>query len=178
LAQRESVTAQVFWLEKNRRRRSLERGTGRLIPLLSGPADGPLRQAVMVWIDRVLPTHRRRRPIPRPLGLEEFKTMLETRVEEWNRELREEGRLLGLKEGRKEGVKEGLQKGLEKGRQEGLQKGLQKGEAALLLRLLERKFGRLDRQIRARVRAADAESLLAWGERVLTAERLEDVFRN
>jgi predicted transposase/invertase (TIGR01784 family) len=166
LERRESVTAQVFWLEKNRRRKSLERGTGRLVPLLSRPDDEHLRQAVMIWIDCVLPTRRRRRPIPKPLGLEEFKTMLEARVEEWNRELREEGRLLGLKEGRKEGVKEGLQQ------------GLQKGEAALLLRLLERKFGRLDRQVRARVRAADAESLLAWGERVLTAESLEDVFRN
>ena len=96
--------------------------------------------------------------------------MLEKRVEEWNRELREEGRLLGLKEGRKEGIKEGQQRGVQKGRQE--------GEASLLLRQLERKFGRLDPQTRKRVRSADAERLLDWGERVLTAERLEDVFGN
>ena len=84
--------------------------------------------------------------------------MLEKRVEEWNRELREEGRLLGLKEGE--------------------QKGMQKGEATLLLRQLERKFGRLDAQTRKRVRSADAGRLLDWGERLLTAERLEDVFEN
>ena len=88
--------------------------------------------------------------------------MLAKRVQEWNRELREEGRLVGLKEGRQKGIEEGRQK----------------GEATLLLRQLERKFGSLDPQTRKRVRSADAESLLAWGERVLTAERLEDVFGN
>jgi hypothetical protein len=72
--------------------------------------------------------------------------MLERRVEEWTRQLREEGR--------------------------------QQGEASLLLRLLERKFGQLDPHIRKRVQAADAEHLLDWGERVLEAQRLEDVFEN
>jgi flagellar biosynthesis/type III secretory pathway protein FliH len=138
---------------------------------LSGPEDAPLRRSVLVWIERVLmPRRRRRKPIPEALGLEEFRAMLEQRVEEWNRELREEGRLLGLKEGRKEGIQEGIQKGIREGRQE--------GEAALLLRLLERKFGRIDPKTRKRVQSADAERLLDWGERVLTAERLEDVFGN
>lgn len=175
LARRHSVAAQVFWLEKSRERRTLDRGVTRLVPLLSGPDDGPLRRAVLLWIERVLaPGRRRRTPIPEGLGQEEFKVMLEKRVEEWNRELREEGRLLGLKEG----IKEGQQKGIQKGIQKGLQKGRQEGEAALLLRLLERKFGRLDPQTRKRVRSADAQRLLDWGERVLTAERLEDVFVN
>lgn len=80
--------------------------------------------------------------------------MLEKRVEEWNHEILEKGRLLGLKEGRQE------------------------GEAVFLLRLLERKFGRLDPRTRERVQGADSESLFEWGERVLTAERLEDVFES
>lgn len=169
LARRESVAAQLFWLEKSRSRQALRRGTGRLVPLLSGPDDGQLRQAVLVWIEQVLmPRRRRRRPIPETVGLEEFKVMLEKRVEEWNRQLREEGRLLGLKEGRKKGIQEG--------RQEGRQEGLQEGGATLLLRQLERKFGRVDAKTRKRVQSADAERLLDWGERVLTAERLEDVF--
>src|SRR6185436_14488374 len=122
LARRESVAAQLFWLEKSRGRQALRRGTGRLVPLLSGPDDGPLRQAVLVWIEQVLmPRRRRRQPIPEAVGLEEFKVMLEKRVEEWNRQLREEGRLLGLKEGRKKGIQEGRQE----------------GEAALLLKQLE-----------------------------------------
>ncbi len=146
-------------MEKSQGRQALGRGTGRLVSLLSGPEDGPLRQAVLVWIERVLmPRRRRRKPIPEALGLEEFRVMLEKRVEEWNRELREEGRLLGLKEGRQE--------------------GRQEGEVTLLLRLLEHKFGSVDLKTRKRVRSATAERLLDWGKRVLTAERLEDVFEN
>jgi flagellar biosynthesis/type III secretory pathway protein FliH len=151
---------------------------------LSGAEDGPLRRAVLVWVDRVLMGRGRRQRIPEALGLEDFKVMLENRVEEWNRELREEGRLVGLKEGlkqgrqqgRQKGIEQGLQKGIKAGRQEGIKAGRQEGEALLLLRLLARKFGRLDPQTRKRIRNADAESLLAWGERLLTAERLEDVF--
>jgi predicted transposase YdaD len=193
LAGRDSVAAQVFWLEKSRERQAVRFGVGRLAPLLSGPEDGPLRRAVLIWVDRVLPPWRRTHGwIPETLGLEDFKAMLEKRVEEWNREIREEGRILGLKEGLKQGIQEGRQKGIQEGRQKGIQEGRQKGiqegrqkgiqegrqegEAALLLRQLERKFGRLDPQTRKRVRSADAKSLLEWGERILTAERLEDVF--
>ncbi len=150
-------------------------GADRLVPLLSGEEDGPLRRAVLVWFDHVLLPRSGRKPsIPRAVGLEDFRAMLEKRVEEWNRELREEGRLVGLKEGRRVGVREGRQEGLQKG----LQKGLQNGEALLLLRQLERKFGQLDPRTRQKVAGADAERLLAWGERVLTAEQLEDVFQH
>jgi hypothetical protein len=57
-----------------------------------------------------------------------------------------------------------------------LRKGRQEGGAELLLRLLERKFGPLDVSIRQRIAQADTDRLFAWGERVLTAERLEDVW--
>jgi len=53
----------------------------------------------------------------------------------------------------------------------------QGGEAKFLTRLLERKFGPLDAEVRSRIAQADSERLLEWGERVLTAERLEDVFQ-
>jgi predicted transposase YdaD len=104
--------------------------------------------------------------------------MLEKRVEEWNRQLREEGRILGHQEGRQEGHQEGRQEGRREGRKEGRQEGRQEGEAALLLRQLERKFGQLDPRTRKRVQGADAERLLDWGERVLEAQRLEDVFES
>ncbi|HEX3526338.1 MAG TPA: hypothetical protein VH988_04660 [Thermoanaerobaculia bacterium] len=80
--------------------------------------------------------------------------LLET-VEEWNREIREEGREKGLKEGREEGRREVLQ---------------------LFLRQLEIKFGELDEHTRARASAADSQRLMEWGERLLSAERLADVF--
>jgi hypothetical protein len=43
---------------------------------------------------------------------------------------------------------------------------------------LERKFGPLAAEHRARIDAADAETLLRWGERLLSAETIDDVFRD
>jgi hypothetical protein len=56
------------------------------------------------------------------------------------------------------------------------QNGVQKGEARLLMRLLELKFGPLKPEDQARIDGADAERLLAWGERVLTARSMDEVF--
>lgn len=151
LERRDSVAAQIFWLEQSRERRDLGAGTGRLVDLLKGPENEALRRAVLIWIFHVLlPRHEEGRPIPEVVSLEEFKAMLDERVVDWNHEIRVQGR----------------------------QEGRREGEAALLLRMLERKFGQLDIQTRKRVEDADAERLLDWGERVLTAERLEEVFES
>ena len=57
------------------------------------------------------------------------------------------------------------------------QKGIQLGEAKVLLRQIELKFGTVSEQDRQRIESADAETLLIWSERVLTAESLTEVFR-
>lgn len=62
-------------------------------------------------------------------------------------------------------------------RQEGRQEGRQQGESALLQRQMELRFGPLAEALRERIRAADAETLLLWGERVLTATAPEDVVK-
>ena len=64
------------------------------------------------------------------------------------------------------------QQWLEQGRQE----GLQMGEAMFLIRLLERRFGSLSELCQKRIEATDREMLLKWGERVLSARNLEEVF--
>ncbi len=66
----------------------------------------------------------------------------------------------GRKEGRKEGIKEGLKEGLQK----------------LLLKQLTLQFGHLAEDVVQRVRQAGDEQLERWGERVLTAATLDDVF--
>ena len=58
------------------------------------------------------------------------------------------------------------------------EEGRQEGEARVVLRLLRLKFGPLAPETEERVRSADADRLLEWSERVLTAERLENVFRD
>jgi hypothetical protein len=73
--------------------------------------------------------------------------MLATRAAEWKQQWRQEGRL----------------------------EGLQAGEAALLLRLLERRFGVLPSAARDRVAAADLSTLEVWGVRVLDAGTLDEV---
>ena len=82
---------------------------------------------------------------------------------------------------KKEGIEEGLEEGLERGRQEGhqagLQAGLQAGECRVLLRLMTLKFGEPDDEVMRRLNAADAETLLRWGERLLSADSLDDVFK-
>jgi predicted transposase/invertase (TIGR01784 family) len=147
---RENLAALLFWLEKTPEPEDLQRGVQRLGEWLSGPEDGELRSAFAAWLRLVrLPGEGLTEDdIPAVLGLEEFTTMLAKRVEEWNKILLERGE----------------------------QKGLQKGQRELLLRLLEVKFGEVDARTRSRVRAAGPERLLEWGERLVTASQLSEVF--
>lgn len=134
---------------ESRNGRHHNQGVEHLVSLLNSPEDAALRGAVLSWLDQVvIPRKGEGQEIPAALELEEFKAMLAKRVEEWNRIVREEGR----------------------------QEGRQEGEATLLLRQLEQKFGRIDPKTRKRVQSADSERLLDWATRILTAERLEDVF--
>jgi predicted transposase YdaD len=50
------------------------------------------------------------------------------------------------------------------------------GEAELLLRQLERRFGPLSDAAKQRVAKADGETLLLWGDRILDARNLADVW--
>ncbi len=64
-----------------------------------------------------------------------------------------------------------IQQGLEQGQRQ----GKQEGEAAILLRLLQLKFGDVPEAVRRRIERADAQTLLEWSERVLTAAGIEQV---
>jgi len=45
----------------------------------------------------------------------------------------------------------------------------------MLLRLIALKFGPPDAQVRRRIESADADTLLIWSERVLTAQTPDEV---
>ena len=62
--------------------------------------------------------------------------------------------------------------GLEEGRLE----GMLEGEAAVVERLLARRFGPLDEATRSRVRGASLEQLERWTDRILDAPTLTAVF--
>lgn len=60
--------------------------------------------------------------------------------------------------------------------QQWMEKGRREGQARQLLMLLEQKFGTVPRGRRQEVAAADADDLLEWTRRILSAESLEHVF--
>ncbi|WP_242518278.1 hypothetical protein [Halochromatium roseum] len=65
---------------------------------------------------------------------------------------------------------------IEQGREQGIEQGIEQGKAEMLLRLMERKFGPADARLRQQIQEADAETLLEWSDRILTAETPEAVF--
>jgi hypothetical protein len=67
--------------------------------------------------------------------------------------------------------------GIEKGIQQGMQQGMQQGEANMLLRQITRKYGvDVATAYREQVEKADTDTLLEWSERLLFAEKIEDIF--
>ena len=64
-----------------------------------------------------------------------------------------------------------IQQGMERGEQ----LGVRKGEARVLLTQLQLKFGDVPESVRVAIDEADAETLLRWSTRVLTATKLDEV---
>ena len=63
-------------------------------------------------------------------------------------------------------------------REEGVQQGVQQGEHTLLVKLLRHKFQMVPEKYHQKLSAANSEKLLFWGERILDAQSLEDVFED
>ncbi|MBF0310416.1 MAG: Rpn family recombination-promoting nuclease/putative transposase [Magnetococcales bacterium] len=97
---------------------------------------------------------------PIPEDLQEMVAMLNWHVEKWAREYERIGE----------------QRGELRGEQRGELRGELRGERSLLLRLLNRRFGSLPESVRQRLDEADGASLETWGERLLEARSLDEVF--
>ena len=67
------------------------------------------------------------------------------------------------------------EQGHKEGQREGRKEGMQLGEVRILTALLRLRFGDLPAAVQQRIEAADADTLLRWSERVLTAQTLEEV---
>jgi hypothetical protein len=65
---------------------------------------------------------------------------------------------------------------MEEGRARGMEEGRLHGEADFFLRLLEKRFGAVDARLRSRIQSARSEQLEAWGERLLGARSLGEIF--
>jgi predicted transposase YdaD len=57
-----------------------------------------------------------------------------------------------------------------------LQEGRQEGEVAFLMRLLVKRFGTVSESIESRLTEASIADLELWGDRLLEAKTLKDIF--
>ncbi len=73
-------------------------------------------------------------------------------------------------------IQQGIEKGIEQGMEQGEHLGVRKGEAKVLLALLQLKFGPVSDVVHAQIDQADADTLLKWSERILSATGIEQVF--
>nr|VFJ93835.1 MAG: protein of unknown function (DUF4351) [Candidatus Kentron sp. H]VFJ94541.1 MAG: protein of unknown function (DUF4351) [Candidatus Kentron sp. H]VFK01092.1 MAG: protein of unknown function (DUF4351) [Candidatus Kentron sp. H] len=74
------------------------------------------------------------------------------------------------------GMEQGIEQGIERGIEQGKKLGRGEGEAVFLMRLLRHKFGALSPELERRIGKAQPEELASWGEKVLSAKTLEEVF--
>ncbi len=145
-------------LEKSPTPEDLRTVVRELIDWLKTPEQTSLRRAFAVWLGRVLlPRKLPGQRVPEVADLQEVDTMLTESVQEW--------------------TKQWQAKGWTKGWAKGMGAGRQEGEATLLQRLLHRRFGSLPGWVPERLHSADQATLESWGDRVLEAHTLDDVFR-
>ncbi|MBF0192197.1 MAG: Rpn family recombination-promoting nuclease/putative transposase [Magnetococcales bacterium] len=84
----------------------------------------------------------------------------------------EQARQEGLREGEQKGRQDGIQIGEQKGRQE----GRREEAVSILLKLMRRKFGQTPDWAAEKVKEASLDLLGAWGENVLFANSVDEVF--
>ncbi|EHQ53704.1 hypothetical protein ECTPHS_13622 [Ectothiorhodospira sp. PHS-1] len=71
------------------------------------------------------------------------------------------------------------QEWMDRGEARGIQKGVHKGEAQMLAWLLEQKFGsQAPKAYQESIEKADEPQIKTWSARLLTADRIEDVFKD
>ena len=153
LAALDNPVAELFRIETSRNGWEIRLSVHRLRQRIP-PDEATLRRAFETWLAKVVLPRLSGEEASETLTLEEIETVLLENIDRWNRELREEGR------------------------QEGRAEGRQEAAAQMLLRQLRLKFGPLAPEAEERVRSTDADRLLEWSERILSAEHLQEVFRD
>ena len=146
---------------------AVDAATAALIEHLKGPAYASLRGAFVSFYNRVL--FSKRKPGETIEGfddLQEGRSMLAEKIEQWIRQ--------GEHRGQEQGIAIGQEKGIVIGLDQGRQELLQERRADVLCQLQAR-FGELPTWARERVVGAQHEELKSWIYAVVTAETLEGV---
>ena len=136
--------------------------------LADAVAHSPFKQridrVVTRWIKHRLQSKMPGLAVPDAEELTKGMEMLETNIDRWEAQ--------AIARGMEQGMLQGVQQGIQKG----IQQGMQQGEALLLQRQLTRRFGELSAALLAKLAAATPAQLETWGDRVLDATSLDEVF--
>ena len=100
---------------------------------------------------------------------EGWRTKMGTLADQWLEQGKKEGMLKGIMEGKKEGML--------KGKKEGMLKGIIEGKIETLLTQINLKFGQLPEKYTKVVHEASVDQIDVWLRAVVTAPRLEDIFK-
>ena len=147
LARHDNLVASLLRLEQCREQDRVELLVSHLIGKLKETGQESLCRAFAVWLDKVI-LRRLSGGSMTMSDLWEKQAMLSERFDEWEAQF--------LMEGRRQGRKE--------------------GEATLITLQLRKRFGELPESVCTRVCEARPEELEHWGERLLGASSLDDVF--
>ncbi|MEW6129400.1 MAG: DUF4351 domain-containing protein [Acidobacteriota bacterium] len=82
-----------------------------------------------------------------------------------------------IESGRRQGLQQGKREGLQQGKREGLRQGKREGEAALVLRLLRRRIGALERVSEERIRSLTLAQIERLAEALLDFREPQDLTR-
>ncbi len=157
LATMNNLAAVVFRLEKCKTPDDLRQAGAALREWCDDPTRRESTRRVVHWALRFFTKRSGGEQLTEELAeIRDCEAMLEERIKEWEKEL--------------------IEKGIQEGIKKGIAEGLEQGEAEVLLRQLERKFGEISPEYRQRIDDADSQQLLAWAERILSAETMDDVF--
>ena len=82
--------------------------------------------------------------------------------------------------GEKRGIELGQRRGIELGERRGIElgekRGIELGQGRILSKLLKLKFGTLPEWVSKKMEGAKADQLEIWSERILTAQKPEEIF--
>ena len=144
-----NLAALLMAFEKGQSPAAVQKTIDQLLDATMQAQLASLQLSFMTWLKEVLlPGRLKGITLPNINSLLELKKMLTESTIDWSREWREMGKLEGKLE----------------------------GEAAILQRLLTKRFGTLDDITLTRLHNATSDQLESWAERVLDATTLQAVF--
>lgn len=158
-----NLVSALFCLEACRSPSQMLKELQHLDSLLKEPGREELRRSFADWLYQAyLPSRLGRRfPEFEEIDIEEVSKMIELREDAWCLQWK----------------KEGFEEGERKGRIEGERRGRLEGQRSFLRQLLEHRFGQMNGAERRKIASAPANKLLQWSKSLMSAQSLQQVFK-